>query len=193
VKISLSIIGILLYQITSAQISVKENFIMAKEWSKEIALYRAKSFVIKNILGTSNEIIKVEIAALAAANSGELTSLVYKCDAKDKEGLVLAFFGTYWNDAGVIFTGYDFKDVPKAKAVSLLDKIAKAIDENYKYLEVYDNNVYFQDDDMTFLIYHLGYFSTKTKVRVFWNGFDAEWDTKSFYATREELQEKLIK
>ena len=37
------------------------------------------------------DLLKFEIEALAASNSGELTSLVYKCEIQHKEGLVLGF------------------------------------------------------------------------------------------------------
>lgn len=57
----------------------------AKEYSKEIALYKSKQFLFKNILDSSPEVIQFEISSLAAASSGELTTLLYKCDSKKRK------------------------------------------------------------------------------------------------------------
>lgn len=107
---------------------------MSKSWSKEISLYRAKAFVVKNVLDSKTEIIKFQVSPLAASNSGELTTLVYDCKQQNKIGLVLVFYGDYWNDAGVLYQGYGFKQLPKTKAMVLLKKLSQIIDENYKYL-----------------------------------------------------------
>ena len=69
----------------------------AKEYSKEIALYKAKTFVLNDVLGISKDIVQFYIDPLAAASSGELTTLVYRCEAKNKEGLILGFYGNRWN------------------------------------------------------------------------------------------------
>ena len=56
-----------------SQVSTKSNLFYAKEFSKEIALYNAKIFVLQQVLGVSSEVAKFEIDPLAAASSGELT------------------------------------------------------------------------------------------------------------------------
>lgn len=190
-KLKFFTISFLIFQTVISQIPVKANFFRAKEWSKSIALYNAKSFVLNSILSPANELVKFEIDALAASTSGELTSLVYNCDSKNKEGLVLGFFSENWNNEGVIYTGYAFKNFPKVKALALLDKIIKTINDNYKYLEQDrdNNNISFQDDDMIFLIYNIS--GNSTKIRIFWNNFDSEWDATSLYKTQKKLQKKL--
>ena len=55
-------------------------------YSKDIALSRAKTYVIKDILGEPTGIVKFKVDALAAATSGELTTLVYECEEKNKSG-----------------------------------------------------------------------------------------------------------
>lgn len=189
-KLKFFVLSFCISQCGFSQIPIKAG-LLAKEWSKTIALYKAKSFVMHNILSSPNNLLKFEIDALAASSSGELTSLVYKCEPQNKEGLVLGFFGDYWNDAGVIYTGYAFKDIPKTKAILLLEKIVKNINDNYKYLDEDrdNNNIYFKEDDMEFLIYTPSYNSTK--IRMFWNGFDAEWDASSLYKTQKRLLRKL--
>ena len=173
----------------NAQIPVSSGVFFAKEFSKDIALYKAKAFVFQNIIGSSTDIVEFQLDPLAAAGSGELTSLVYKCLQKGKEGLVLGFYGDYINPAGVPYKGYSFKDLPKDKAIPLLEKIEKAIKDKTKYLDQDNdnNNVYFQSDDISFLITNKGGF----KIRVFWNQFDSEWDMTAFKRTKRRLLNKL--
>jgi hypothetical protein len=127
----------------------------AKEFSKEIALYKAKAFVMETVLGSSSETVEFEIDPLAASSSGQLTSLVYKCPDKAKEGLVLGFYGDYWNAAGVVYKGFRFMDLPKDKALPLLEKIKRSIEEHTKYLnqDADNDNIYFEAEGMTFLIF----------------------------------------
>lgn len=69
---------------TFSQINSNKTW-FAKEYSKEIALYNSKQFLFKNILGSSPEVVQFEILPLAAASSGELTTLLYKCDSKKRK------------------------------------------------------------------------------------------------------------
>ena len=79
-------------QVAISQVAVNNNnVIYAKEYSKELSLYKAKSYVISDILGNSNKVVKFEIDPLAATATGELTSLVYNCYELNKEGLILGF------------------------------------------------------------------------------------------------------
>ena len=138
-----------------SQFALSSNFLLAQEFSKEVTLYKAKAYVINEILGGSEDVIQFEIDPLAATTSGELTSLVYKCAIQSKEGLILGFYGNYWNDEGIVFKGYAFKNFPKEKALQLLLKISETIDKQLPFLneDSNNNNVYFQYDDVTFLIY----------------------------------------
>lgn len=166
------------------------GMILSNEFSKEKSLYGAKSFAMQKVLGVTETPEKFEMWALAAATSGELTSLVYKCSAKQKEGMVLAFFGNQWNEAGVLYKAYAFKDLPKAKAVELLDKLEATIETNSPYLraETDNNNVYFKYDDMTFLVYAD---QAGIQMRVFWGQFDSEWNISSFQKTKRRLGKKI--
>ncbi len=55
------------------QVPVNSKIYFAKEFSKEITLYRAKSFLIDEVLGSSQTVVKYSIDPLAATKSGELT------------------------------------------------------------------------------------------------------------------------
>lgn len=175
--------------ITSAQISVEKGGLYAKEYSKEMALYKAKTYAIKEILSQSSEVIKFEINALAAANSGELTTLVYRCESKNKEGLILGFYGDRWNDAGVTFSLYNFKNFPLNEANEFINKIERVYDSARIFLESnIDNNIYFTYNDMTILIYHAW---GGAKLRIYWKGFDSEWEWTTFKKTKNRFFKKL--
>lgn len=167
-----------------------DNFFQAKEFSKDIALFKAKEFVMEKIIGVTTELTKFEIDPLAASSSGQLTSLVYSCKEKNLSGLVLGFYGDRWNQAGVVYQAYSFKHLTEVKAIELLNKIDNFMSENLKYLNSSsdNNNIFFKYDDMTFLIYRDG----AVKIRIFWNDFDSEWEEISFGKTKRRF-EKAIK
>ena len=143
-----------------AQISYQNSVFFSKEYSKEISLFKAKSFVINQILGSTNNSVEFEIDPLAASVTGELTSLVYKCPSLNVEGLIFGFYGNYVNEAGLPYQGYAFKNFTRPEALNLFSKVSKAINEHDKFLskDVNNHNVYFMIDDLTFLISKIGSF-----------------------------------
>ncbi len=191
-KIKLLILNLAISQVILAQISNNSGiYFDAKAFSKEISLYRGKYFVLNDVLGISDSVIEFNIDPLAATSSGEITSLVYKCPQKNKEGLILGFYGDRWNDAGVIFQAYAYKNLPKKTALEILNKIENLMDEHAGYLrtDLDNNNIYFRYDDMTFLIYMAT--SGVCSIRIFWNSFDAEWQNIAFKRTKKRLLNKL--
>jgi hypothetical protein len=174
-----------------SQVRVNDHEIWtAKEFSKDIALYHSKYFLFNSILGTSTDITQFEVIPLAASSSGELTTLLYKCDSKQKEGLVLGFYGDYWNAAGQVYQGYAFKNFDKNQAIEFLSKIQEAIDNNSKFLreDTDNNNIYFKYDDIDVLIW--SYFQTYT-IRLFWNGFDSSWEKTAFDRSKKRFEKKI--
>ena len=188
--IALLILTFCTIEYSICQVPIRTGFIFAKDYSKEQSLYHAKTFVIQSVLGETTEIVKFEAYPLVAASSGNLTTLVYKCESKNESGLILGFYGNKWNESGVIYQGYAFKDLPLQKANEFLEKIELAESENYKYLveKPDNNNVYFKYDDITILIFFGNY---GNKLRVYWNGFDSEWDFEEFKKTKKRLSKKL--
>lgn len=174
-----------------SQVKVNSNNIWtAKEFSKEISLFKSKEFLFKNILGSTEQIVPFEVIPLAAASSGELTTLLYKCEAKQKEGLILGFYGDYWNEAGVLYQGYSFKNLEKEKAVEFLNKIVISIEENKKFLNENgdNNNIYFKYDDMDVLIWtNMGSYT----IRIFWQGFDSTWEKTAFERSKRRFEKKI--
>ncbi|CAA0228062.1 hypothetical protein V2595_15305 [Tenacibaculum maritimum] len=186
----ITLLFILITTISFSQIKQTDyNLFQAKEWSKDIALFRSKAFLFNDVLGASPEIRKFSVIPLAAAKSGELTTLIYKSEDLDKQGLILGFFGSYWNKSGVTFQGYGFKNLDKEKAIAFLNKIEKAMEDHKKFLKSDNdnNNIYFEFEDLKVLIYRDGNFI----LRVFWNGFDSTWENTAFQRSKRRFLEKL--
>lgn len=189
-KIFLLSVLILGLEVSYSQIQqTSYNFFQAKEWSKEIALFRSKAFVFNNVLDISSDVNTFTVIPLAAAKSGELTTLIYQSEEQKKEGLVLSFFGNYWNNEGVSFKGYGFKNLDKVKAIDFLKKIQKAMDDYDRFLKDNNdnNNIYFQYEDLKVLIYRDGNFV----LRIFWNGFDSTWENTAYQRSKKRFLKKI--
>ncbi|RYE90248.1 MAG: hypothetical protein EOO37_03410 [Cytophagaceae bacterium] len=166
------------------------GIIAAGEYSKDESLYRAKGFVMQDVLGLTDQPQQFGLWALVAATSGELTTLVYTSDEKKREGVVLAFYGNRWSETGVTYKAYGFKDLPKEKATQLLDKLEVTIEAQRDYLhkDSDNNNVFFKYDDLSFLIY---YADQATRIRVFWGQYDADWTLAAFLKTKKRMLKKI--
>ena len=191
-KIKITFLSILLLTtFCYSQVKVNSNNIWtAKEFSKEISLFKSKEFLFKNVLGSTTQVVPFEVIPLAAASSGELTTLLYKCEVKQKEGLILGFYGDYWNDAGVLYQGYSFKNLEKENAIEFLNKIVNSIEENKKFLNDNgdNNNIFFKYDDMDVLIWtNAGTYS----IRIFWQGFDSTWEKTAFERSKRRFEKKI--
>lgn len=174
-----------------AQITTPANDIFyAKEFSKDISLFKAKTFLIHNVLKSSENSVQFEAIPLAAASSGELTSLLYRCESQNKEGLILGFYGDYWNAAGVLYQGYGFKDLPREKAFEFLNKIESEIEENKKFLKDNNdnNNIVFEYDDIKVIIWTT---TGSYLIRVYWNGFDSTWEKTSYGRSKRRFERKI--
>ncbi|MBS9774497.1 MAG: hypothetical protein KGV59_04995 [Tenacibaculum sp.] len=164
--------------------------IQAKEWSKDIALFRGKAFLFNDVLGgASVDVRKFSVIPLASSKSGELTTLIYKSEELKKEGLILGFFGDYWNEAGVTFQGYAFKNLPADKAKAFLNKIEKSIEDHKNFLQEDsdNNNIYFKFDDLEVLIYRDGDYV----LRIFWKKFDSTWENTAFRRSKRRFLKNI--
>jgi len=174
-------------QITNAK---PENVWIAKEYSKDAALWNSKDFLFNNVLKIGDSPLKFEVIPLAAAGSGELTTLIYKSESDGKEGLILGFYGNYWNSSGVVYLGYKFKNLEKDNAIAFLDKIQSAIDQHSKYMksDSNNNNIVFQFEDMKVLIFDSPMGIT---TRIFWEGFDSTWEKTAFERSKRRFEKKI--
>ena len=163
----------------------------AKEYNKDMALYRAKFYIIDEIFGEANEYQKFVIDPLAASKSTEITSIYY--EGRGKKGLVLGFFDYFWQSrtSGVTYQGYGFKNLSFETAFKLLNKIDSIIENEKKFLNADDNenNIYFDFEDMTIIIYREG--PLKGRIRISWNGFDGEWENIAFRRTKNRFEKAM--
>lgn len=186
-KIKLLVVSVFLNTMIFAQVKqTSNNLFQAKEWSKQISLTKAKSFFYRDVIGVSEDVQKFSIIPLAAASSGELTTLLYRSSEKEMEGMILSFYGNYWNDQGVEYQGYGFYHMNKTKVIQLIDKMDKAIEENKRFLssDGNNNNIFFAFEDMEVLIYIDG----GIKSRIFWKTFDATWDQTAYRRTKKRFE-----
>lgn len=186
-------LGLISCTLSFGQVGSRDKFVLAKEFSKEMSLFVSKQFLFTDVLKIEGDPTPFEIIPLAAASSGELTTLLYKCDKKNMEGLVLCFYGDYWNPAGVVYQGYAFKNFNAEKATDFLNKIQSALDQYSKFIrsDSENNNVVLKYDDVDALISsnNMG----AIQIRLFWNNFDSSWDKTAFDRSKRRFEKQLAK
>lgn len=162
------------------------NDIEIKSAAKEISQFRAKEFIINNIIGeTEGKEIKFETESLASDDTGGLVSIAYNCTEKGKKGLLLGFVGFNKNQVNVISKAYGFRDIPLEKAKDLLNRLDNIRKANEKYIlkDSNVNNVYLEFEDIKFVIYY----DVGSKIRVLWNGFEIVWEDTAFGRSKRRL------
>lgn len=184
-KIKLLIVALILSQSTIAQIPTSLGFALSDEFSVKNSVVKAQGFLLKEILKSPEDIVQFELERIASSMSGDLTSLIYRCEGKQIEGIILAFYGDYWNDAGDIYKGFVFKNISKNEALEFLSKISRTIEEQKDFLSKdINNNVSFQYQDLSVVISK----DIEMKIRISWNGFDADWDNYAYNRTKRRLE-----
>ena len=181
---------ILLPLLSIAQVTKSQNELLNKEYSKDISLYRGKHFLFSEVLGTTEKIARVEIVPLAAANSGELTTLLYKSSDKEMEGMIIGFYNDHWNDFGLTHQLYSFRNFTKESATNFLNIISDAIENNKSYLreDRDNNNIFFKFEDIEILITSS---VTEMYIRVFWKDYDATWERTAFDRSKRRFERKI--
>lgn len=159
------------------QLNTNAQYYAAKEYSKETSAYFAKEFLFREVFDVTTDVTIFEVVPLAAANSGELTTLFYKTKDGKKEGLVLGFWGDKVNKYGVYYKGYEFKNYNKEYATNLLFSIKTIVEDLKNDWQTENTNLHFKLDDIDFLV-------TKSNdsfhLRLFWGNFDATWEQTAF-------------
>ncbi|MEO8590828.1 MAG: hypothetical protein ABI432_15740 [Flavobacteriales bacterium] len=162
----------------------------AQHESAEFALFKAKQFLIENLFTVDGNAIEFVVDPLHASTTGELTTLVYECKEQKLSGLLLAFYGTYWNEAGVTFTGYGFKNLKAEQAAALLKKISEEATKHEAFLRADgdNNNISFTFDDIKIVLWY-GPAQSTYRLRLFWNEFDSSW----YQAACDKTTKRLAK
>lgn len=158
-----------------------------KETAKEVSQFRSKEFIMDYIIGpVGNNEITFETESLASDDSAGVVSIAFNCDKLDQKGLLLAFVGKNRNQNGMLVTAYGFKYIPYDEAVALLNRIDEVKEKYKEYMSDKNdvNNVYIAYEDLKFILYRDG----GDKIRVFWNGFEVEWERTPFDRTKRRLQ-----
>lgn len=162
--------------------AISGNHNLTQKITKEITEYRVKEYIIKEVINiTEGEIVDIEIDALTASKSGELSTVIYQCKSKNKKGIVFVFWQYTFNEFNTKYKGYSFRHIEFTKAEELFQYLAKVM--KYKN-DIGTNdqewNTTFLWQDLYFLFYNDG---ESNKIRVFWNGFDAEWNHSNLKTT----------
>lgn len=187
-KIKLVIFALIFTQVAVAQIPTSNGFALCGAFSEKNSVVKAQGFLLKEVLKSPQDIVQFELERIASSMSGDLTSFIYRCEGKKIEGIILAFYGDYWNDAGDIYKGFVFKNLPKNEALEFLSKISMTIEEQKVFLSKdNDNNISFQYQDISVVISK----DMETKIRISWNRFDADWDNYAYNRTKRRLENNL--
>jgi hypothetical protein len=187
-KFKLLVVSLLFTTVAVSQVPTTLGFTLSDEFSESNSVVKAQGFLLKEILKSNGDVVEFKLDRIASSMTGDLTLLIYKCEMKETNGLILAFYGDYWNDAGDIYKGFVFKNLPGKEALEFLSKISGIMEEQKKFLSKNDdNNVSFQYDDLTVVISK----EMEFKIRLFWNGFDADWDHWAFSRTKRIAEEDL--
>lgn len=159
------------------------------EYTEEMALYKAKEFVAFELLDKKETLTKFRLVPLAASESAEMTTLYFQCEAQNKEGLLLGFNGEQVGKDGSVNEASDFYYIPKAKALDFLNRMEEIFEKHEDYLsdEKDQNNGLLHFGDMRLVSYQGG----DAMIRLFWNGFDSEWEYDDCKDTKKEFMDIL--
>jgi hypothetical protein len=139
-KQPLIILSLLFFFNASTQIPSNKS-LFAKNWSQDLTLSLAKVYLLQDIISVSNVEERLVVDAIVASNSGHLTSVCYSGDSARTVGLLLGFYGDYWNDEGIIYKGYAFKNLTSEKTFVFLQKLLEIPIKYKDYMnKTYDNN-----------------------------------------------------
>lgn len=169
-----------------------------RKYNQDITLYESKRFVIDSIIGRSSSPVYLEIDAIAAAKSGELTTIVYSCDSLKRKGVVFCFWSDFWNKYGTDFKGFKYKRLTNDEAYTLIKMILNEVGKFSKRtysgmsymggLMVDGGETYFDYLGMTILL--TGNKEGVSNIRLFWGDFDAEWNIGDVERMKKRLDQK---
>jgi hypothetical protein len=181
--------------LATAQINATEGGLFSQVFSKEITEYRVKQFIIDELLDLPNkQVVEVEIDALTASASGELTTVVYYCKELNKKGLVFGFWNPYVNDFNLRYKGYAFKHFDYNVAIELITNLEKVLEEKKSIISLDNNqglskNAIYKFGDVSFIFYKSDIGSNL--IRVLWSGFDSEWNQSNLKAMNRRMKRFL--
>ena len=165
-----------------------------REFNKDIAEQVSKKFVCQKILNIpEGQLVKVEIDALTASKSGELTTVFYQCDELKKKGLLFVFFNEYANNNNYDqeYLGYSYKNLEENEAEGLMSKVSEIIESKDKIFKTKYNNAAYYFKDLTFVFAENALGSDF--IKVFYKHYDAWWNDSNFKRTAKRYLKKSQK
>lgn len=186
-RITFFLAACFLAQLSFAQSSPKKEKV---EYTKESALYNAKAFVAFELIeDATDSLSRFSITPLEESKSAEITTLHVKCEGRGIEGLLLGFNGERKGMDGRMHKEADFYFLSKAKAEMLLNKIEEVFEKEGRYLgdEKDNNNVFIEFEELSLIIYR----SDDKSIRIFWKGFDAQWEYDESKSTKKRLMKMM--
>jgi hypothetical protein len=167
--------------------------IMAQEYSKDISEFRAKEYIIKNILDSSDSIAEFEVNSITASKSGELSVVIYRCKEQRKEGMLFCFWNSRVNEFNVAFNGYSFRNFYLNDGIKLLKYLDVILNNNCNnLLDGINNsdeikNLIVRYDNLIFNFYR-EYPAGEISIRIFWDEFDSIWNKSNFKTTKRRFE-----
>jgi hypothetical protein len=172
------------------QIKPTEGGIFSQLYGKEITEYKSKEYIVNEILEVPNkQLIDIEIDAITASKSGELTVIIYNCELQKKRGLVFVFWSDQLNEFNVRYKGYAFRHFEYSAAKDMLNNLETVLEQK-KAILTFENgnlskNAVYKWDDVNFLFYKNEFGSNL--IRLFWNNFDSEWNQANLKTTKKRF------
>ena len=163
-------------QVSQNDISNPYAKLFAQAFSKDISDYLTKVYIARDILKLKeNEITGFEIDAVAAAKSGELTTVLYNCPKTNQKGMVLVFWNKGYYNLGL----YSFYHFEYDDALIMMQRISGAIENNKEILDEVNTSV-LKSNDIHFIF-------AGSNIRLVWGEYDSLWDKSNFRTTYKKF------
>ncbi len=161
-----------------------------REFNKLYTELVCNKFVCQEILKIPDEkFVRVEIDALTASKSGELTTVFYHCKELNKKGLLFVFFNEFANpsDYAQEYLGYVYKNLEDAEAEVLMNQVQNLLDQKDEILKTQYNTAVFNFKDLTIL------FKGGDFINVYYKDYEGAWNDANFKRTAKRYIKKSNK
>ena len=104
----------------------------------------------------------------------------------NKSGVVFAFWQNEFNEYNTKYKGYAFRHIDFKKGQELFAQLDNIIDDKKSIVKDGSTwNATYLWQDLYILFHKEG---ASNKIRVFWNGFDAEWNQSNLKTTSRRFK-----
>jgi hypothetical protein len=171
-----------LYLASSSQTT--QGDILSQEKCKAITEYYCKQYIIDEVLKVPDrQQVEVYISPITAAKSGELTTVLYHCNALNKKGVVFAFWNDYYTTSILPYKGLGFSNLDLEQAKKLFSNLESLMDQDNKILSNAEGNLAYKVDELTFLFCNSELMVGNKPIRVWYKTFDSDWNQTNLRTT----------